>query len=280
MPSAIGKGAYIIMRKQTRDGASLYYVVDGESEPIILLHCLPMDHRVWTPQVFFLSPMFKTITPDFRGLGLSDRISNRAACSIKRLAEDVNEILEQENIQKVIIGGLSLGGMVAQQFAIDYPQKVRALILAGTTSTSKPASLKRNFEDRIKAYSSHDPKSYYEAHITSLFSPPFASSAEGKSIISSYTYFSDRVSFPSVVMLFKAILDFDLHDKLSSIQSQTLVVAGEKDLALPACAEIAELIPNAKFVKVAGAGHAVNMEKPSEFDAELLSFLNGVLRAS
>src|SRR5579872_6438569 len=97
-------------RFSSTNGADLYYTVDGEGFPIVLLHCLPMDHHVWMNQIFELAPRYKVIALDFRGLGLSK--GGSTARSIATLSDDVNKLLEVEGISKAIVAGISLGGQV------------------------------------------------------------------------------------------------------------------------------------------------------------------------
>ena len=257
------------------NGARLYYAVDGGGggdEAVVLLHCLPADHRIWMNQVFYLSPNYNNIALDFRGLGLSEKVVE--PCTMTSLADDVSNLMLEEKIEKAIIMGVSIGGSVALQFAVRYPQKVRALVLSGTSHNSKTPVLQDRFDGRIAGYSSADPASYYASHLRGLFSEEYASSELGKSMLQSYTDRSDQIDFLSIVRLFEALKENDLESSISSIKAPTLVVAGEKDLSFPTCRLIADRISGSKFVKVSGAGHAVNMENPVQYNSALGNFLS------
>ena len=256
------------------NGARLYYAVDGGGgeEAVVLLHCLPADHRIWMNQVFYLSPNFKTVALDFRGLGLSEKVVE--PCTMTSLADDVNNLMNEEKIEKAIIMGVSIGGSVALQFAVRYPEKVRALVLSGTSHNSKTPILQNRFEGRIAGYSSADPASYYASHLRGLFSEAYASSELGKNMIQSYIDRSGQIDFRSIVRLFEALKENDLESSISSIKAPTLVIAGEKDQSFPTCRLIADRISGSKFVKVVGAGHAVNMENPVQYNSALGNFLS------
>ena len=256
------------------NGAKLYYVVDGGGdEAVVMLHCMPTDHRIWMNQVFYLSPNFKTVALDFRGLGLSEKVVE--PCTMMSLAEDVSNLMIEEQIERAIIMGVSIGGSVALQFAVRFPEKVRALVLSGTSYNSKDPRHQERFGGRIAGYSSADPASYYASHLKALFSDEYASSEVGKSVIQSYTDRSDQIDFRSVVRLFEALKENDLESsQISSIRAPTLVIAGEKDQSLPTCRLIADRISGSKLVTVMGAGHAVNLENPVQYNLALGNFLS------
>jgi pimeloyl-ACP methyl ester carboxylesterase len=257
------------------NGARLYYALDGEGDiAFVMLHCLPTDHRIWMNQIFYLSPNFKTVALDFRGLGHSEKVVE--ACTMISLADDVNNLMIQERIEKAIIMGVSIGGSVALQFAVRYPEKVRALVLSGTSYSSKDARHQDRFSGRIAGYSSADPASYYASHVRFLFSEEYASSEMGKNIIESYTDRSGQLDFRSIVRLIEALKENDLESSVSSIKVPTLVIAGEKDQSFPTCRLIADRISGSKFVKVLGAGHAVNLENPVQYNSALGDFLRGL----
>lgn len=258
----------------TSNGARLYYAADGGGdEAVVMLHCMPTDHRIWMNQVFYLSPNFKTLALDFRGLGLSEKVVE--PCTMASLANDVSNLMIKEQVERAIIMGVSIGGSVALQFAVRYPEKVRALVLSGTSYSSKDPRHQQVFGGRITGYGSADPRSYYSNHLRGLFSEEYASSELGKNIIQSYIDRFSQIDFRSVVRLFEALKENDLESsQISSIKAPTLVIAGEKDQSLPTCRLIADRISGSKFVKVLGAGHAVNLENPVQYNSYLGNFLS------
>lgn len=257
------------------NGASLYYSVDGEGPPVVMLHCLPMDHRVWVHQVFELSPAYRTIALDFRGLGLSDRITG--SCSIKGLSEDVNNLMRHEGIDQAIVMGISIGGHVAQQFALDHPNKVRALVLTGTSSSSKSEALQNRFSNFIANYRSNDPELRFLEHVKYLFSKEYASSLQGMAVISSYVSSAKRnkIDFESIARLLEAVKESDRSKDVGNISAPTIVIVGDKDAALENSKNLSRSIRNSKFTPIPGAGHAVCIEDPVNYNKVLLQFLEG-----
>lgn len=263
------------MPRFNSNGARLYYAVDGvnDKESVVMLHCMPTDHRIWMNQVFYLSPNFKTLALDFRGLGHSEKVLE--PCTMSMLADDVSNLMIEEGIERAIIMGVSIGGSVALQFAVRYPDKVRAIVLSGTSYSSKDPRHQEVFGGRIRGYSSADSALYYANHLRRLFSEEYAASEIGMNIIQNYIERSGEINFRSVVRLFEALKDNDLKESsVSSIKAPTLIIAGEKDQSLPTCRLIEEKILGSRFVMVPGAGHAVNLENPVQYNNALGDFLS------
>src|SRR5262249_19801809 len=96
------------------DDIQLAYTDTGMGLPVVLLHGYPFNRSLWTEQVGALSNSFRVITPDLRGLGESDAVSG--AATMNRMAQDVAVLLDQLEISRAIVGGLSMGGYVALAF--------------------------------------------------------------------------------------------------------------------------------------------------------------------
>jgi pimeloyl-ACP methyl ester carboxylesterase len=253
------------------NGASLRYAVDGEGPAVILLHCLPLDHRMWLYQTFALSSSYKAISLDIRGLGSSP--DELESCTFATLAEDVCNLMDVEGIKKATMVGLSFGGYVAQHLAVHDPDRVGGLVLSGTNPATGYEALQRKFDQNIERYSSADAAEFYRSHILGLFSPEFAATPLCETIVKGYEVIGGKARFASIVELFRIAKTFDLRDRLPSIHAPALVIAGERDRAYQDCKILAGLIPRCGFVSVAGSGHAVPIENPTLFNASLLKFL-------
>jgi len=258
------------------DGSQLYYSMEGEGQPpMVFLHPLPFDHRIWTQQIFEFSFNHKVFALDFPGLGYS-KLASRPR-TISSLSDDLNNLMKIEGIDQAVVVGLSLGGAVAQQFALKYPDKVGALILAGTSCSYGADEIQKKFSDRVSQYRSADAGEHYANNLKILFSSKFAESEQGKSIIRNYISFSTRIDFGSVARLFSALLSFDIEEEIGSIKVPTLVIAGDEDRAFSDSKKISEKIPNAKFFPIHGAGHIVCYEKPELFNSAITEFLDSGL---
>lgn len=249
----------------------LYYQEDGKGQDIVLLHCLPMDHYIWSKQIFFLSAFAHTVALDFPGLGQSSKIGKH--CTIDTLANDVNELFREEGIENATMVGLSIGGCVALSFCINYPNKVSRLILSGTTYSSKDPALQSTFQQRIRGYSSGNPRSYFRKHISELVSPKFRATNEYLLLLQRYLALSERYDFRSIRELYRALILFNLDDSLREIKVPTLIIAGKNDAAYSYCVKLHERIASSKFVAIRNAGHLANFEKPADFNIALKQFI-------
>ena len=129
------------------DGVRIYYETHGNREdtPVVLLHGLGADHSMWNLQIQKYQQMnLFLIVPDVRGHGRSSRVDT---FGIKDAARDLAAILESMNLKKVSIAGVSMGGLVAQRFAIDFPEKVERLVIVDSFSSNSDWRVR--FNDRL-----------------------------------------------------------------------------------------------------------------------------------
>ena len=145
------------------NGIKIAYEIHGEGYPLILLHGFAMYKEFWKWQVKELSKEFRVVTLDIRGCGKSDHPTEQY--SMEDLADDIKELLDYLNIDKVHLGGHSFGGMIAQHFALNYPNNLNKLILMSTFANlpldksgldmykrSQLSSYEAKVEDSAKAF--------------------------------------------------------------------------------------------------------------------------------
>jgi 3-oxoadipate enol-lactonase len=253
------------------NGANIYYTVDGEGPAVILLHPLPLDRRMWIYQRMLLAANYKTIAMDFRGLGLSR--TKGEPVEMATLSADVNNLMKREQVERATVIGLSIGAMVAQYFTDEHPEKVEAMVVAGTNPGVTSPAVQAKFSERIAGYNSTDARSYYESSLPAIFSQEFSSTPLGRSLLAAYYASSSQLDFRCVGNLYAAIKEFDMTDRIHTIKAPTLVLAGEKDRAHGDSRTVAEKISGATFVSVPAAGHTVALENPVVFNDALMTFL-------
>jgi 3-oxoadipate enol-lactonase len=112
------------------NGFKICYEIHGDGFPLVLLHGFAMYKEFWIAQIKSLSEKFKIIILDNRGCGNSDHPKENF--DMDRLADDLKALLDYLNIEQVHIAGHSLGGMYAQHFALQYPNRLKKLILLAT----------------------------------------------------------------------------------------------------------------------------------------------------
>jgi 3-oxoadipate enol-lactonase len=261
------------------NGQELYYELHGEGPSLVLVMGIGYDSSLWTlAQVPVLSTQFQVILVDNRDAGRSSKA--RQPYKIADMADDLAGLLDALGIQRSHLLGLSMGGMIAQEFALRHGDRLDRLVLAGTGAA--PA---RSAVDPIQIWSwvkANDATGeVFGGHqFVSLFSTAFLRNHEAvrdtSELLASNPY---PMSPEAYGRLADAYRQFDALDRLAAITAPTLVVVGEQDLLTPPwiAREVAEAIPGARFEVIRGDGssHLVPIECPNEFNRLVLNFLAG-----
>lgn len=120
---------------ETPEGIRIRYEERGEGRPIVLAHGFGVSLEMWLPQTRALSERHRLITWDARGHGGSSAPDDAAAYTMPALARDLRGLLEAlDATEGAVIGGMSFGGMIATQYAVDFPDGIHALVLSDTTT--------------------------------------------------------------------------------------------------------------------------------------------------
>ena len=245
----------------------------GAGTPLVLLHAFPLDGRMWAPQVEALAGTYQVIVPDLRGFGAArDQAVEEAGMAL--LADDVARLLDDRGLDRVVLGGLSLGGYVALALVARHPDRVSGLILLDTKATADGDQAR---EDRLRM-----------ADRVLAEGNDFVPEAMLPKLLGETT----REHRPEVVEKVAALIREQAPeaiagaqrgmaarpattDLLASIGVPTLVVTGEEDAVIgPEIGrELAAAIPGARFLLVEEAGHLVNLEQPEIVNEALLDFL-------
>lgn len=241
-------------------------VVDtgGESAPVVLIHGLAADHQMWTEVVKHLAARHRVIAYDVRGHG-------RAAGAPKPFtvpvfAADLAALMDRLNIRQAHIYGMSMGGAIAQQFAISHPERVHSLALIATFSHAQPAFLVRG-ESGVK----DGMPAQIVPTLTRWFTPA-ALAENGPGV--RYARESVLGTRPDDWLAsWTALATVDVFPFLGKIKVPTKVIAGELDVSCPPELmrnDIASQIPNARFHVVPRASHMLTLSSPVEL-AKVLS---------
>ena len=261
------------------NGQELYYELHGEGPPLVLVMGIGYDSSLWTlAQVPVLSTQFQVILVDNRDAGRSSKA--RQPYTIADMADDLAGLLDALGIQRSHLLGLSMGGMIALEFALRHGDRLDRLVLAGTGAA--PA---RSAVDPIQIWNwikANDPTGevFGGQQFVSLFSTAFLRNHQAvrdtAELLASNPYPMSPEAYRRQA---DAYLQFDALDRLAAITAPTLVVVGEQDLLTPPwiAREVAEAIPGARFEVIRGDGssHLVPIERPDEFNRLVLDFLSG-----
>ncbi len=265
------------------NGVEHYYEVSGNGTPLVLVHGGFVDCRMWDAQVKFFSNHYRVIRYDLRGHGQTGG-TTKMKYSIDLYADDLKALLEGLELDGVFLCGLSLGGMVAQSFAVRYQHHLVALILADT-AVSVQLTLSDKFQRYILA-----PKWLMLATIRWMtvlrfvdFSFNFAKLTRNSDWFGrdpeTAEYVRDamlNISTDEYLKIYDAIYDFNLLN-LAAITVPTLILNGEYEskAVFRHTEEMLKLIPNVEACVIPGAGHTSNMENTTAFNVELERFLSG-----
>lgn len=252
------------------DGCKLNYELDGEGSNIVFINGLTMDTDGWALQVPYFSKRYRVLRYDCRGQGKSDKPDMVYTPEIQ--AEDLKKILDILDIERTHIVGLSYGGMIAQHFAVNYPQRVGAIVLVDTCSYIGPL-LELTIKLWIEATEVGGSELRYDVMLPFLFSECFVK--ENLEKILSLKEASVRTNPPlAVINLARGCLTHNIHDRISNIISPTLIVAGEEDILIPLRYSrlLNEKIKDSELLVIKKCGHVPPIEKPEEFNSSVMSF--------
>lgn len=251
----------------------LFYQEDGHSEPVVWIHGLGIDHRVWALQMPLFSQHFRCLAFDNRDAGQSDRSAD--SYTIKTLVDDAVRLMDALAIDKAHIVGLSMGGAIAQELAITHPTRVTRLVLVSTYTSAdrRGADVLNSFAVMRARFSREE-----YARATSPWVFTYQNYRIPGLVESAITRFlEDPYFLPADVYArqVEAALSHSAEDRLSRITASTLIVAGDEDIMTPMrfARTLHERIPGARLAIIQGGGHALVLTHAEEFNQLVLSFL-------
>jgi 3-oxoadipate enol-lactonase len=250
---------------------NLYYEITGSGLPVVFINGLTMDVNGWLFQVEPFSRKYRVLRYDCRDQGQSDKPD--VEYSQEDHARDLKKLLDRLEIQSAHIIGLSNGGMIAQHFALLYPESTGALVLVDTCSYVDTL-LELIVTSWIRAAETGGSGLRFEVALPYLFSESFAKTNLDKMRANKETNMAINPA-ESTVRLARASKGHDLRGRLSEIKSPTLIIAGEEDILIPVrySKMLSEEIVNSNLVTLKGCGHVAPIEKPEEFNRIVLDFL-------
>jgi pimeloyl-ACP methyl ester carboxylesterase len=259
------------------DDLNIYYETHGEGEPLVLIYGYVGHSRLWFRQIPVLSKRYQVIAFDNRGVGRSGKPD--IPYSMTMMAGDLAGLLDIIGIDAAHIFGISMGGMIAQHFALNYPQRVISLILGCTACggvhmvQSEPESMAALFDfERLKQMT---PEEVTRQAMPFCYSQEFI--ARNPDIIEERV--AKQLEYPTpdhgATRQAGAIMGHDTYELLPRITSPTLVIAGDNDRLIPAenSRILASRIPEAELVILKGAGHEFFIEDAEEANKTVLDFL-------
>lgn len=254
----------------------LYYDDIGEGNvPIIFLHGFPFDKSMWQGQLDFLKSSYRVIACDIRGFGKST--DEESHLSIDLFAEDLIAFMDELEIEKAIICGLSMGGYITLNAHQRFSDRFEALILADTQCIADTPEVKEKRYDAISEIEVNGVANFNEGFIKKVFhKDSFTNKKELVEELRSVVF-----SNPEHIIQrgLAAIAErSETCSTLDKITIPTLIICGKEDSVTPLAQSEAmkESIEGATLQVIENAGHVSNLERPDEFNKHLSDFLKAI----
>jgi 3-oxoadipate enol-lactonase len=237
-----------------------------------MAHCLSSDSTVWAEQVPpLLAAGWRVLRLDMRGHGGSDAAGD--LCTMAQLAGDVVHVLDFLGLEKVHFAGVSIGGMIGQQLALDHAQRLHSALLSGTSPKAVPGppEMWPTRFAAIRAAGSVEPLA--DDAMTRWVTEEFQPRRQGR-----WRQIRETIAGTSpdgYIAGARAIQDFDVLDRLPDVRLPVLVICGDDDPGTPAEGNrtIASLIPGARYVEMPNARHLPMVEYPEAYARIMLDWL-------
>ncbi|HKW70215.1 MAG TPA: alpha/beta fold hydrolase [Candidatus Dormibacteraeota bacterium] len=244
----------------------------GRGAPLVLIHGLADDHRAWRQALPDLMLRRRVILYDLRGHG--ETSLGEPDGSLAQLGADLISLLDGLDIERPDIAGFSLGGTIAMRSAIDHPERVGRLALVATSSRVGRAAADW-YRDRVAMVDHNDPRlrETLDQDTADVYAQAPGELEEGLLIRRQST--ADPRGYSNACAAMAALSAAPLDPHLPKIQARTLIVASELDQHCPprAAEIIAAGIKGSRVEIIAGAGHAIPVEKPRELAVMINSLL-------
>lgn len=248
------------------NGIELYYEVHGEGPAVVFAHGAGGNHLSWWQQVPVFARQYRCVIFDHRGFGQSLDAPNGPGS--QAFVEDLKQLLDHLGIERTVLVAQSMGGRTCLGFALAYPDRVQALVMADTTGGFADAHMAQlRAEGEATLAGPNPPPRTYARH----FPQEQPAQAFLYEQIRGLNPPRREVSVPGPTA-----------EEVRALRVPTLLIVGEHDVITPPSIikMFQAYIPHARLVEVAGAGHSVYFEKPEIFNRAVLEFLTAVVAPS
>jgi 3-oxoadipate enol-lactonase len=249
----------------------IYWDEQGQGEPILLIMGLAYPSQMWYRTRPLLASRYRTLALDNRGIGQSDVPQGPYAIAV--MASDAAAVLDAAGIDTAHVFGVSMGGMIAQEFALRYPARVRSLIL-GCTAAGGPTAVRAEPEaiQMLMSRAKMSPEQAAEAAVPFIYDPVTPRERIDEDLAIRRPWFPSPEGYAAQL---QGILAWEVYSRLCQIVAPTLVIHGESDRLVPPgnANLIAERIPGAKLVMIPRANHLFFTDQPEVAHRTIMDFL-------
>ncbi len=255
------------------------YHVEGTGPPLLMIMGWIGHAGFWgEPFLERLRPRFQIIRFSNRGTGRTDKPVGEY--SIPLMADDAAGLLRELGVQRAHVLGISMGGMIAQELALNHPQVVQGLVLGCTTcGFARGAPPRPEVFARLGQMAGLPPREIVRQWLLTAATPEFVEEDEERLLDwVAGIFVAAPTPFETIGRQFMAMQQFDTYERLAQVQAPTLIMHGDRDLLIPV--ENAEVlrkqIEGSQVQIVPGVGHNFFWEKPEESAGGIVEFLSSV----
>jgi len=253
-------------------GARIYWDEQGQGASVLLIMGLGYTSHMWYRIRPVLAARYRTIALDNRGVGRSDVPAG--PYSIALMASDAAAVLDAAEIESAHVFGVSMGGMIAQEFALQYPSRVRSLML-GCTAAGGPTAVRAEPDatQMLMARDKMSPEQAAEAAVPFIYDSTTPRERIEEDILIRRPWFPRPEGYKAQL---QGILAWEAYTRLPGIAAPTLVMHGERDRLVPPGNGklVAERIPGANLVMIPHASHLFLTDQTEISHHAILQFLN------
>lgn len=262
------------MPAQRVNGIEMVYETAGQGEALLLLHGLGSRSEDWQLQLPAFVSRYRVVVADMRGHGRTSKPPG--PYSVPMMAADVLGLLDALGIDAAHVVGLSMGGMIAFQMAVDRPERVRSLVIVN----SGPALVAHTFGERLRVWQRLALARLAKPARTAQFLGPRLfpkpEQAELRQQFIDQWAQNDPRAYRAAM---RALIGWSVLDRVGAIRCPTLVISGDRDYTPVAAKEgYTAQIPDARLVVIEDSGHATPIDQAEAFNACVLEFLEEVGR--
>lgn len=255
------------------NGLDLHYRVSGNAAglPLVLANSLGTDARIWDDVIAALGDGYRIISYDKRGHGLS--AAPQGDYRLDDHIDDLAALLDHLHIKRPVLAGVSVGGLIAQGFALRHPARLAGLILCDTAPKVGDAAM---WNARIAAVRENGLAAIADGVTARWFTDTFRRHRAPD--LAGWRTMLERMPAAGYIGTCASLRDADLRDRIGAITVPTLAVAGAEDLSTPPdlVRDMASRIPGARFEIIPDCGHIPSIEQPEALAALMRQFLEEV----
>lgn len=251
-------------------GSEFHYRIEGSGDPVTLVHGVGADLESWNGVADRLTPHFQVMRYDQRGHGESAKLPG--PYTLDDMVDDLKLMLDACGIEKTSLAGFSLGGLVAQSFALTYPERLDRLVLISTVA-GRTEDEREKVQARLSALSEQGASFHLSAAADRWFTDRFI--AEHPEVLEWRRQKSLANDPECYAAAYRVLAESDLANDLHRVRAPTLVMTGEFDIgSTPRMAQVmASRIPGARLVILPDLKHSVLLEAPDLVAGEIMSML-------